>query len=99
MLKISVQLLNIFKDPRSVQNSLTKEMKREIVKFNNHLPLIRCFSNRAMQERHWERVNACCDDQIHPLHYSLNLNQVLQKEFKEQIDQLQEISQTATREF
>ena len=99
MLKTSVGLLNIFKDKASVQNSLTSEMKKDIAKFNQHLPLIRCLANQAMQERHWERVNSVCDASIHPDHTPLRLQAVLQKDFQENIDQLQEISQTASREY
>jgi len=41
-------------------------MYKAIGDFMKHIPLIRCLSNNAMQNRHWARINEICDATIHP---------------------------------
>jgi dynein heavy chain len=68
-------------------------------KFNKHIPLIRCLSNNAMQDRHWKRINEACDSTIHPVTEPLQLRNVIQMDFKDHMDILEECSETASREY
>jgi hypothetical protein len=48
-----------------------------IQNFMKNIPLIRCLSNPAMQNRHWDKINEGCDATIHPATDPLQLKRVL----------------------
>ena len=52
-----------------------------------------------MQDRHWKRINDACDATIHPITDPLQLRNVMQMDFQEHINTLEEVSETASREY
>lgn len=79
--------------PLKLANDLVEKLKN----FQEHMPLVRVFSNQGMKERHWEEISSITGFPIRP-DRDLLLSKLIELEITKHLPQLEEISDAATKE-
>jgi hypothetical protein len=77
---------------------VAKDVLERIQAFKPNLPLLHCLCNKGMRERHWERVSEQVGFDIRPDNHT-SLVRFLDMGLAKHVEQLQEISDAATKEY
>lgn len=74
-------------------------LNQQLKEYSKNIPVVRIFSNPGMKEMHWAEVSKLIDIEIKP-DQPLKLNNIVTKEevFKK-LPELEQISDTAQRQF
>jgi dynein heavy chain len=94
---------NIYKiclafDTQQVPLDLAKITKEQIEKFKVHLPLISTLCNPGLRERHWRDISQIVGFRFQP-DESTSLTSVIEKNFSNFMEDLEQISAVATKEY
>ncbi|KAJ3048328.1 Dynein heavy chain 7, axonemal, partial [Rhizophlyctis rosea] len=72
--------------------------KEQLERFKVHLPLISTLCNPGLRERHWKDISRIVGFRFQP-DETTSLSAVLERSFHEYMDQLEQISSVATKEY
>ncbi|KAI8910835.1 dynein heavy chain and region D6 of dynein motor-domain-containing protein, partial [Gorgonomyces haynaldii] len=78
--------------------SIAKQAKERIEEFSINLPLIRVVCNRGMRDRHWTKMSDIAGFEIRP-DASTSLRKMIKMELDPFIEQFQEVSDSAGKEY
>lgn len=94
----AVKLQNEYKNDPGPQK-LASEVLRDITAFKRDMPLINIFCNKGLKGRHWQEISDIIElPQVGP-DSDLALDKLIKLEMSKHIGKLEEISETATKEY
>lgn len=97
MWRNSYKLSETFKDFHTPLE-LARITKEQIEKFKVHLPLIATLCNPGLRERHWKDISQIIGFRFQP-DENTSLASVLERNFSNYMNELEQISAVATKEF
>lgn len=95
-IRITNKLNKQFKEG-SLTSKIVKEYKEEVNTMQRYLPHITALSNPGMRERHWGMVKEKMGDNIN--YEDSTFNQILAQGIQDHLEEIQEISETASKEY
>lgn len=81
-----------------IPSELADALLEELKEFQKHQLLIRVFSNKGLKERHWEEIGNLVGFKVDP-HKKETLSRFIGMNLEEKYGSLEEISDSATKEF
>lgn len=81
-----------------IPNELANSILEELREFQKHQLLIRVFSNKGLKERHWEEIGNLVGFKVDP-NKKETLSRFIGMNLEEKYALLEEISDSATKEF
>jgi dynein heavy chain len=98
MFRTAFKLAQSLAETAPVVAKVAEEMKRAILTFKPHVPLLHILCNQGMRDRHWQTVSSIIEFDLRPDAHT-PLNRVLEMNVELHIDALSEVSEAASKEF
>ncbi|CEM30102.1 unnamed protein product [Vitrella brassicaformis CCMP3155] len=98
MWKTAYKLEASFGDDQAEPASVAAHVKSQLDSFKANLPLLHALCNPGLRERHWEEISNIVGFAMEP-DSSFTLSRVIDMEVSKHLDQLQEISEAAAKEY
>lgn len=100
MYTAAIKLVNEFKNEKTLKGLADKQVN-EIALFRKDMPLINIFCNKGFKERHWQEINEVISSTqvIVGPDYNTKLRYLIEQNVTNYMTQLEEISETATKEY
>jgi dynein heavy chain len=97
MWRIMYKLTKTFSDAPGPQKT-AESLKGKMDKFKQYVPLLQCICNKGLRTRHWERISDLTGFDIQP-DETTSLSQMLAMNVDKFLEQLEEISSAASKEY
>jgi len=101
MWRTAYKLQALFKDGDTAAAGpfeVAKKIKEELDYFKEKVPVLTALCNKGLKERHWEKISEIVGFQIEPDN-SFTLTRVLDMDIEKYVKELEDISESASKEF
>eukprot|EP00048_Salpingoeca_helianthica_P012902 m.192947 g.192947 ORF g.192947 m.192947 type:complete len:4011 (+) comp15437_c5_seq118:82-12114(+) len=97
MWRVVYKLIKTFGDAPGPQKT-AEALKTKMDKFKAYVPLLQCICNKGLRTRHWEKISDLSGFDISP-DATTSLSQMLAMNLDKIVEQLEEISSSASKEY
>lgn len=98
MWKASSRLYNQLIDHAPDPAQVAAQIKKDLASFKPHVPLLHILCNEGMRDRHWNKICDVVEFDLRPDPHTM-LTRVIDMGIDKYLDELQEISEAASREW
>ncbi|EGR32330.1 hypothetical protein IMG5_087930 [Ichthyophthirius multifiliis] len=99
-LKVSNRIVSSFK-PDSLTAKISEDFRNEVHQINQYLPCMETISRPGIQKRHWDKIQTILKQtEEEEFNYEkISLKMLLNKGILEKLPEIEEVSETASKEF